>query len=73
MCFMQYCRILQLLEKKEWKGFRTLVSNDKQLRKCGKKLPKHCDVNNDRVISMTEWLNCLHVSYSLTGICFAVL
>ncbi|XP_020290020.1 SPARC-related modular calcium-binding protein 1 isoform X3 [Pseudomyrmex gracilis] len=56
----------KLLEKKEWKGFRTLVSNDKQLRKCGKKLPKHCDVNNDRVISMTEWLNCLHVSYSLT-------
>lgn len=50
----------KVLERKEWKNFRVMVSNIKQLRRCGKKLPKYCDVNNDRKISMTEWLNCLN-------------
>ncbi|XP_046733851.1 SPARC-related modular calcium-binding protein 2 isoform X2 [Diprion similis] len=50
----------KVLERKEWKSFRTMVANNKQLRRCGKKLPRYCDVNNDRKISMTEWLNCLN-------------
>ncbi|KAL0266267.1 UNVERIFIED_CONTAM: hypothetical protein PYX00_008860 [Menopon gallinae] len=47
------------LERKEWKTFRALVANYKNLRRCGKRLPRFCDVNNDRRISMTEWSNCL--------------
>ncbi|XP_048515303.1 SPARC-related modular calcium-binding protein 2 isoform X2 [Athalia rosae] len=50
----------KVLERKEWKSFRTMVANNRQLRRCGKKLPRYCDVNNDRKISMTEWLNCLN-------------
>ncbi|KAG7211467.1 hypothetical protein KM043_010747 [Ampulex compressa] len=50
----------KVLERKEWKSFRTMVANNKQLRRCGKKLPRYCDINNDRRISMTEWLSCLN-------------
>lgn len=46
-------------ERKEWKTFRDLVTAMKQLRKCGKKMPRYCDVNNDRKITLSEWLNCL--------------
>lgn len=46
-------------ERREWKMFREMVSPIKQLRKCGKKLPKYCDQNNDREITLAEWLNCL--------------
>lgn len=49
----------KVLERKEWKNFRALVSSKPQLRRCGKRLPRYCDVNNDRKISITEWLNCL--------------
>ncbi|KDR07744.1 SPARC-related modular calcium-binding protein 1, partial [Zootermopsis nevadensis] len=49
----------KVLERKEWKHFRALVSSNPQLRRCGKRLPRYCDVNNDRKISITEWLNCL--------------
>lgn len=31
----------------------------RHLRKCGKKLPRYCDVNSDRKITLTEWLDCL--------------
>ncbi|XP_032684488.1 SPARC-related modular calcium-binding protein 2 isoform X2 [Odontomachus brunneus] len=50
----------KVLERKEWKSFRVMVANNKQLRRCGKKLPRYCDINNDRRISMTEWLSCLN-------------
>lgn len=50
----------KVLERKEWKAFRSLVSSTKQLRRCGKKLPRYCDVNNDRRISIAEWLECLN-------------
>ncbi|KXJ79925.1 hypothetical protein RP20_CCG027528 [Aedes albopictus] len=46
-------------ERKEWKIFRELVTETRQLRKCGKKMPRYCDVNNDRKITLSEWLNCL--------------
>lgn len=58
---------MQVLEKKEWKSFRTMVANNRQLRRCGKKLPRYCDINNDRRISMTEWLSCLNAQRPTTG------
>lgn len=46
-------------ERREWKSFREMVTPIKELRKCGKKLPRYCDQNNDREITLAEWLNCL--------------
>ncbi|KYM76660.1 SPARC-related modular calcium-binding protein 1 [Atta colombica] len=57
----------KVLEKKEWKNFRTMVANNRQLRRCGKKLPRYCDINNDRRISMTEWLSCLNAQRPTIG------
>uniref|UniRef100_A0A1B0CF88 Sparc-related modular calcium-binding protein 2 n=1 Tax=Lutzomyia longipalpis TaxID=7200 RepID=A0A1B0CF88_LUTLO len=51
-------------ERREWKTFRELVMPIKSLRKCGKKLPRYCDVNNDREITLSEWLNCLQTTRS---------
>nr|CAD7595465.1 unnamed protein product [Timema genevievae] len=50
----------KILEKKEWKNFRALISSNRQLRRCGKRLPRYCDTNHDRKISLSEWLNCLN-------------
>ncbi|PSN45518.1 hypothetical protein C0J52_13178 [Blattella germanica] len=50
----------KVLEKKEWKNFRALVSSKPELRRCGKRLPRYCDSNQDRKISLPEWLNCLN-------------
>lgn len=49
----------KILERKEWKSFRLLVSTNILLRRCGKRLPRYCDINHDKKISITEWLNCL--------------
>ncbi|XP_030379820.1 SPARC-related modular calcium-binding protein 2 isoform X2 [Scaptodrosophila lebanonensis] len=46
-------------ERKEWKVFRDLVTGVRNLRKCGKKMPRYCDVNGDKKISMSEWVDCL--------------
>jgi hypothetical protein len=51
----------KMLDRNEWKIFKEIVSKEKNLRKCGKKLPRYCDINKDRNISMTEWLDCLNV------------
>ncbi|XP_055859265.1 SPARC-related modular calcium-binding protein 2 isoform X3 [Episyrphus balteatus] len=47
-------------ERKEWKTFRELVTANKTLGKCGKKMPRYCDVNSDKKITLSEWLNCLN-------------
>ncbi|XP_035786614.1 SPARC-related modular calcium-binding protein 2-like isoform X1 [Anopheles albimanus] len=47
------------LERKEWKAFRELITATRQLRKCGKKMPRYCDVNSDRKITLSEWMSCL--------------
>ncbi|XP_012137882.2 SPARC related modular calcium binding-like protein magu isoform X3 [Megachile rotundata] len=57
----------KVLERKEWKSFRTMVANNRQLQRCGKRLPKYCDINNDRRISMTEWLSCLNAQRTTTS------
>jgi hypothetical protein len=31
----------------------------RKLKRCGKKMPRFCDVNNDKKITLSEWLNCL--------------
>lgn len=36
------------------------------LRKCGKKMPRYCDVNNDKKITLSEWLNCLQINNNPT-------
>lgn len=68
-------------ERKEWKTFKELVTNNKyglkfkekvykiselmdflnfrSLRRCGRKMLKYCDVNNDRKITLSEWRSCL--------------
>ncbi|XP_068145650.1 SPARC-related modular calcium-binding protein 2 isoform X2 [Drosophila tropicalis] len=46
-------------ERKEWKVFRELVASARNLGKCGKKMPRYCDVNGDKKISLSEWLDCL--------------
>lgn len=57
----------KVLERREWKTFRTLVTTHRNLRRCGKKLPRYCDINNDRRISMTEWLSCLNAQRKFPG------
>ncbi|XP_021187916.3 SPARC-related modular calcium-binding protein 2 isoform X4 [Helicoverpa armigera] len=50
------------LERREWKAFHQLISNVEPLRRCGRKLPRYCDVNHDTKISITEWMACLEVT-----------
>ncbi|CAK9828874.1 SPARC-related modular calcium-binding protein 1 [Anthophora retusa] len=57
----------KVLEKKEWKSFRTMIANNRQLQRCGKRLPRYCDINNDRKISMTEWFSCLNAQRPTTS------
>ncbi|XP_070140909.1 SPARC-related modular calcium-binding protein 2 isoform X4 [Drosophila kikkawai] len=49
-------------ERREWKVFRDLVTSASNLRRCGKKMPRYCDINGDKKISLAEWLNCLQAS-----------
>lgn len=51
----------KMLDRNEWKAFKEIVIGVKTLKRCGKKLPRYCDINKDRQISMTEWLDCLNV------------
>lgn len=54
------------MEKNEWKFFKETVSGVKSLKKCGKKLPRYCDKNKDKEITLTEWLECLSSKYYVT-------
>ncbi|XP_057661920.1 SPARC-related modular calcium-binding protein 2 isoform X1 [Diorhabda carinulata] len=56
----------KMLERSEWKAFKDMVGGVKGLRKCGKKLPRYCDSNKDRQISMTEWLECLSIKQGVS-------
>ncbi|XP_045458416.1 SPARC-related modular calcium-binding protein 1 [Melitaea cinxia] len=55
------------LERREWKAFHQLISNMESLRRCGRKLPRYCDVNHDTKISITEWMACLEVNQVSQG------
>ncbi|KAG5882459.1 hypothetical protein JTB14_015963 [Gonioctena quinquepunctata] len=58
----------RILERNEWKTFKDMVGTIDGLRKCGKKLPRYCDGNRDKQISMTEWLDCLNLQQGGTTI-----
>ncbi|XP_050299002.1 SPARC-related modular calcium-binding protein 1 isoform X2 [Anthonomus grandis grandis] len=51
----------KVLDKPEWKAFKEMVVPIKGLKKCGKKLPRYCDSNQDRQITSVEWLDCLNI------------
>ncbi|XP_049884957.1 SPARC-related modular calcium-binding protein 1 isoform X3 [Pectinophora gossypiella] len=55
------------LDRREWKAFHQLISNVEPLRRCGRKLPRYCDVNHDTRISITEWMACLEVNQASQG------
>lgn len=55
------------LERREWKAFHQLIANVEPLRRCGRKLPRYCDVNHDSKISITEWMACLEVNQGAQG------
>ncbi|XP_037299694.1 SPARC-related modular calcium-binding protein 1 isoform X2 [Manduca sexta] len=55
------------LERREWKAFHQLINNVESLRRCGRKLPRYCDVNHDTKISITEWMACLEVTQASQG------
>lgn len=55
------------LERREWKAFHQLINNAESLWKCGRKLPRYCDVNHDNKISITEWMACLEVTQAAQG------
>ncbi|XP_074035081.1 SPARC related modular calcium binding-like protein magu isoform X2 [Leptinotarsa decemlineata] len=58
----------KMWERSEWKTFKDMVGSIKGLRKCGKKLPRYCDSNRDRQVSMTEWLDCLNIRQGMDSI-----
>ncbi|KOB72269.1 Uncharacterized protein OBRU01_12541 [Operophtera brumata] len=39
------------LERREWKAYHQLISNVEPLKRCGRKLPRYCDVNHDTKIT----------------------
>ncbi|XP_026333307.1 SPARC-related modular calcium-binding protein 2 [Hyposmocoma kahamanoa] len=55
------------LDRREWKAFHQLINNSESLRRCGRKLPRYCDVNHDTRISITEWMTCLEVTQAPQG------
>ena len=48
--------------KGEWKSFRRWAKEYPELKRCGRRLPLHCDHNKDKKISLDEWLYCLEVT-----------
>ncbi|XP_065226398.1 SPARC-related modular calcium-binding protein 2 isoform X2 [Planococcus citri] len=51
----------KLLDRKEWKVFRSMMATNNTLRRCGRKLPRYCDSNHDQEITINEWIQCLTV------------
>ncbi|KAL4705698.1 hypothetical protein ACJJTC_018771 [Scirpophaga incertulas] len=63
----------KVLRRREWGALRRLAAGGGAgaggaggagggQRRCGRELPRHCDVNRDARISITEWLACLDVA-----------
>ncbi|CAH1392476.1 unnamed protein product [Nezara viridula] len=58
----------KFLDKKEMGPLRTLLlSFSPNVKRCGKKFARYCDVNHDKKISLTEWVNCLDTESSAVG------
>uniref|UniRef100_A0A0K2TMA6 SPARCrelated modular calciumbinding protein 1like [Bombus impatiens] n=1 Tax=Lepeophtheirus salmonis TaxID=72036 RepID=A0A0K2TMA6_LEPSM len=50
-----------LLSKKELKSLRVKIKKDHRLKRCGKRLPIHCDIDQSNSISLSEWEICIGV------------
>ncbi|VDN06333.1 unnamed protein product, partial [Thelazia callipaeda] len=46
------------LEKKEWKPYRNELRSLNKVRKCGRNFLRFCDFDNNKYITLDEWLNC---------------
>ena len=54
-----FCVLGQVLDRREWKALRQEFSESPELKRCGRRLPRYCDSNNDRKIELDEWLVCV--------------
>ena len=50
---------LQILERREWKEFKTDTKAERALRKCGRNFLRFCDADGDRRITLDEWIQCM--------------
>ncbi|OQV20114.1 putative SPARC-related modular calcium-binding protein 2 [Hypsibius exemplaris] len=49
------------IERSEWKNFKQYMATDERLEKCGRGFFKYCDRDDNRRITVTEWLQCASV------------
>ena len=49
------------ISRRELRGLRNSLKDQRDLRGCGKRLQFHCDANEDTEINLDEWNLCLGV------------
>ncbi|XP_055335419.1 SPARC-related modular calcium-binding protein 1-like isoform X2 [Paramacrobiotus metropolitanus] len=47
-----------ILERSEWRPFKEHMMTSEGLRKCGRGYMRHCDTDDNKRISVEEWLRC---------------
>ena len=52
--------------------FRLLLKSKKNMKRCGKRIQFHCDYDNDRKITETEWNMCVGVKKGKTYITYEI-
>lgn len=52
-------QLLQQLERREWKVFKKEIRRRKGMRKCGRNFLRYCDVDDNRKITLDEWIDCM--------------
>ena len=53
---------MQMISRRELRPFRLLLKRRRELKRCGKRLQFHCDIDEDQKISEQEWNSCLGVA-----------
>lgn len=48
-----------VLERSEWKPFKSVLLEWKNVRQCSRNLFKTCDLNKDRKLTFDEWRKCI--------------
>ena len=51
-----------MISRRELRPFRLLLKRRRELKRCGKRLQFHCDIDEDQKISEHEWNSCLGVA-----------
>ena len=51
-----------MISRRELRPFRLLLKRQRELKRCGKRLQFHCDIDEDQKISEQEWNSCLGVT-----------